>query len=321
MRPEPRTSIDDRFSLVYTTEMTWRHAIGWLLHSAQLRAVAQGTFRALEVGIVYYFIIYLLERASGGTTKHYRTRGFLQDVAYWFYYKSGLHGLLFLTALYTFLRTKLSFLQLGAVAGLHPIAQGILLYIAADFCDYWVHRLQHSFRFMWAFHSTHHAQEQLNFATTARFHPVDQLISNIVTFVPLLMLGASPKGWLFFRLSLDFVTATLHSRITWRLGPLSKLFVTPSFHSFHHSADPQHYNRNFGGILSIWDHLFGTAVDGPERPTEYGLRDIKMPTLLSTLIVPFRLLRQMYSRVSPEALNQVQGAAVISRSAEGPPDG
>jgi sterol desaturase/sphingolipid hydroxylase (fatty acid hydroxylase superfamily) len=278
--------------------MTLRHMLDALLHFGALRQVVHGCLRAMAVGIVFYFVIYLLERVSGGTTEQYRTRGFLQDVTYWFYYKSGLHGLVFQAAFYSFLSTKLAFLQLGIISSLHPIEQGILWFVTADFCDYWVHRFQHGSRFMWAFHSTHHAQEQLNFATTARFHPVDQFISTAITFVVLLMFGASPKSWLFYRLSVEFVTGTLHSRIAWRFGPLSRIFVTPRFHSFHHSADPRHYDKNFGGILSIWDHMFGTAVDAPEQPAEYGLRDVKMPTLLSTLVVPFRLLRQFYARPS-----------------------
>jgi len=105
-------------------------------------------------------------------------------------------------------------------------------------------------------------------------------------------------SWLPLHLAMDFISMTQHSRIKWRFGPLSKVLATPRFHSFHHSAEPRHHNKNFGGLLSIWDHMFGTAVDAPEQPTEYGLTDIKMPTLSSTLLVPFRLLRQSYARVS-----------------------
>jgi sterol desaturase/sphingolipid hydroxylase (fatty acid hydroxylase superfamily) len=222
----------------------------------------------------------------------------MQDVAYWFYYRSGLHQLLFMAALFSFLGTRLAFLQLKMLGGLHPIVAGILWILIADFCDYWIHRLQHRSRFMWAFHSTHHVQEQLSFATSARFHPVDHFISNTIRFVPLLMLGVSPNNWLPFYLCANFILITLHSRIKWRFGALSRVFVTPWFHSFHHSTDPRHYNQNFGAFLSIWDHMFGTAVDAPAQPAAYGLPDVKMPTLLSTLVVPFRLLRQLYAQPS-----------------------
>lgn len=298
--------------------MTWRHITESLLHSATLRSVVGGSARALAVGVVFYLLVYLLERASGGTTKQYRSRGFLQDVAYWFYYRSGLNQLLFTAALFSFLGPRLGFLHLKIVDSLHPIVQGTLWFLLADFSNYWVHRLQHASRFVWAFHSTHHAQEQLNFASTTRFHPVDHFISNTLKFFPQLTLGASPMSWLPLYLATDFVAITQHSRIRWRLGKLSKILVTPWFHSFHHSTDPRHYNKNFGGILSIWDHMFGTAVDAPEQPAEYGLTNIKMPTLVSTLIVPFRLLRQLYAQ--PSAGTYDPGKAIISTaSAEQPP--
>jgi hypothetical protein len=51
-------------------------------------------------------------------------------------------------------------------------------------------------------------------------------------------------------------------------------------------------------LLKIWDHIFGTVVDAPEQPEEYGLRDLKMPKLLSRLLITFGLLRQMYAQAS-----------------------
>jgi sterol desaturase/sphingolipid hydroxylase (fatty acid hydroxylase superfamily) len=300
--------------------MTLRHIGDVLLHYVPLRHVIHGCLLALIIGAVFYFLIYMLERASGGTTEQYRSRGFLQDVAYWFYYRSGLDRLLFTAALFSFLGTRLAFLQLRIVGNLHPIVRGILWILLADFCSYWVHRLQHASRFVWAFHSTHHAQEQLNFATTTRFHPVDHFISDTLKFVPQMTLGASPMSWLPLYLLMEFVLNAQHSRIKWRLGAVSRVFVTPWFHSFHHSTDPRHYNKNFGGLLSIWDHIFGTAVDAPEQPTEYGLRDIKMPTLLSTLLQPFGLLRQMYAQASSSSSNP-RNAIAIPGSADEPPSG
>lgn len=195
------------------------------------------------------------------------------------------------------------------------MARGILCFVTADFSDYWIHRLQHRSRFLWAFHSTHHSQEDLNFLTSTRFHPVDHCISNTLRFIPLLILGASPSTWLPLYLVTDFINITLHSRITWRFGILSKILVTPRFHSFHHSTDPGHYDKNFGGCLAIWDHIFGTAVDALQQPAEYGLRDVKMPTLMSTLIQPFRLLPKLYAQTS-SSTNRVLDSIPTSSTVE-----
>jgi sterol desaturase/sphingolipid hydroxylase (fatty acid hydroxylase superfamily) len=295
----------------------WWPTFEWLFHSPLLRAVARGCLKAMVIGIVFYFIIYLLERASGATTTQYRSRGFLQDVAYWFYYRSGLYRLLFTATLFGFLGPRLAFLQFETVNNLSPVWRGLLWILVSDFTTYWVHRLQHASGWIWAFHATHHSQEQLNFATTTRFHPVDHFLADTVKFIPQMALGASPLSWLPLYLAMDFVTVTQHSRIAWRLGPLSKVLVTPWFHSFHHSTDPRHHNKNFGGLLSIWDHMFGTAVDAPEQPKEYGLTDVRMPTLLSTLLRPFGLLHERYFRRSSRS--NMRGNRATSRSEYEPP--
>ena len=85
-----------------------------------------------------------------------------------------------------------------------------------------------------------------------------------------------------------------HSEVRTRFGPLYKIVVSPTFHSFHQSLRPEHHDRNFGRILSLWDFVFGTAVDEKERAHEYGLAEVEMPTLMSTLLVPFKTIYHTY---------------------------
>jgi sterol desaturase/sphingolipid hydroxylase (fatty acid hydroxylase superfamily) len=69
------------------------------------------------------------------------------------------------------------------------------------------------------------------------------------------------------------------------------VIVSPTFHAFHHSTDPAHYNRNYGKILSVWDFLFDTAVRGGERPVQFGVEGMKVPERLAAQFAhPFRLL-------------------------------
>ena len=84
--------------------------------------------------------------------------------------------------------------------------------------------------------------------------------------------------------------------ISWRLGPLYRVFITPTFHSYHHSIDPKHYNKNFsGGVFSFWDYIFGTAVkDTQTPPGRMGLETVRMNTLWSMLVTPFQLVFQAY---------------------------
>jgi sterol desaturase/sphingolipid hydroxylase (fatty acid hydroxylase superfamily) len=297
--------------------MSWP-TLASLVHSPELRSLSHGTLMALFVGVVFYCIVYFLERASGGPTKQYAKRGFLQDIVYWFYYRSGLHRLLFTTVLFGLLGPRIAFLRLPVLDHLSIVWRTLLWLLIADLSSYWVHRMQHASRFFWAFHATHHAQEDLNFMTTTRFHPVDHLLADTLKFVPQMALGASPLSWLPLYLTMDFLAITQHSRIAWRFGPLSKVLATPWFHSFHHSTDPRHYNKNFGGLFSFWDYLFGTAVDAPQQPAEYGLTDIKMPTLVSSLSKPFGLLYRTYFQ-KPAPSEAAARALAASGTDHGPP--
>jgi sterol desaturase/sphingolipid hydroxylase (fatty acid hydroxylase superfamily) len=83
-----------------------------------------------------------------------------------------------------------------------------------------------------------------------------------------------------------------HTQISWRLGPMYRVFMTPTFHSYHHSTDPQHHNKNFsGGVFSFWDYIFGTAVkDTQTPPGRLGLENLHMGSLWSMLVMPFQLL-------------------------------
>jgi sterol desaturase/sphingolipid hydroxylase (fatty acid hydroxylase superfamily) len=102
-----------------------------------------------------------------------------------------------------------------------------------------------------------------------------------------MLLGQPVKTWLPVYYIVEFLIAIEHSEIPWRFGPFYRFMVSPTFHSFHHSVRPEHHNRNFGRMLSIWDYLFGTAVSDETRPNVYGLEDWRMPTLMSQLCSPF----------------------------------
>lgn len=265
----------------------------WIAAYRSLSPLIRGCLQPLVFGTAWLIPIWVLERLSGGGSR-YLSRGFAQDLAYWFWHSSGLYGFVFTASLLHVLQPHLAIFDLKLLQGLPYIVRGIVFYFIAEFIAYWYHRWQHSNRFLWAFHTTHHTQEHPNFATFNRFHPIDEFLMDIIPFIPILMMGATIKDWFPLFFIHRWLVIAQHSDIRWRFGPLRYLFVTPHFHSFHHSVDDVHHNRNFGATLSLWDHIFGTAVDAPTRPTEYGLKQVKMPTLASTVLTPFRLLYETY---------------------------
>ena len=243
----------------------------------------------------FYLVVLAIERFHGTRTRNYRRREFAWDVAYYLYYRSGTHRILFTLGITALLSRPLSFLDLGLLRPL-PLALevGIGL-VVADMAMYWLHRAQHHFRFLWAFHTTHHSPEQLTFATFNRFHPVEVAIGDIVSFALLSVLGADFSGWVLIYLISTFFGEIQHSQIPWSLGPLRRIIVSPRFHAYHHSPDRATHDRNFGGFFAFWDHLFGTAVpDGTPAPTTFGLPDVKPQSLLGTLTTPFVLLWRWY---------------------------
>jgi len=145
----------------------------------------------------------------------------------------------------------------------------VLAIVGVDLLFYWAHRVAHRVRLVWATHQAHHSSAQLNFATALR-----QKWNNsheLVIWAPLPLLGVPPVLVFFgFSVSLvyQFFVHTERIRTLWR--PIELVFNTPSHHRVHHGSDPEYLDRNYGGILIVWDRLFGSFQPELHRPT-YGL--------------------------------------------------
>ena len=138
-----------------------------------------------------------------------------------------------------------------------------------DFLYYWDHRLQHEVRFFWANHVTHHSSRRYNLSTALR-QPWSGLTLAWV-FLPMPLLGFSAKTT-FRAGQLNLLYQYwVHTEVIDRLAPgVEKAMNTPSHHRVHHGANKQYLDKNYGGILIVWDKLFGTFE--PElRRVKYGL--------------------------------------------------
>jgi len=281
------------------------------LRTAWWALVPDPTLRQLAITAVmfgaYYLVVAFAERLSHSRNERiYRSPGFFQDVAYYFFWKGG-GRILLPTAIVLSLEQPLGFLHLHLIDGLPLPVRIVCWLLASDFVGYWVHRARHHYPFLWAFHTTHHSQTDLTFATYTRVHPVEDFTGMFVGLFLALVVGISPITGAVAWLLLDFLGETSHSRVSWTFGPLRWILVTPRFHSFHHSADPAHHDRNFGVLFSFWDRIFGTAVDEKSAmPTSFGLADVKPTSLWRTIVSPFELLVQYYgprSTLVPDPLS------------------
>jgi sterol desaturase/sphingolipid hydroxylase (fatty acid hydroxylase superfamily) len=146
------------------------------------------------------------------------------------------------------------------------------LFIGQEFCYYWFHRCSHQLRLLWANHAVHHSPNELNLSAAFRFGWTGRLIGATVFFLPLMWLGFPPRA-VFIALNLDLLYQ-FYIHATWipKLGPLEWVLNTPSHHRVHHAANPEYRDKNFGGVLIVFDRLFGTfAAERDEIPCRYGL--------------------------------------------------
>jgi sterol desaturase/sphingolipid hydroxylase (fatty acid hydroxylase superfamily) len=141
--------------------------------------------------------------------------------------------------------------------------------LALDFFYYWQHRFVHRVNIGWAAHQAHHSSEYMNFATALRqkWNPWMELF--FLALLPLL--GFAP--WtLYVAFSINLIYQFfVHTETVDKLPrPIELVFNTPSHHRVHHGSDPEYLDKNYAGILIIWDRLFGTFTPEVKRPT-YGL--------------------------------------------------
>jgi len=148
----------------------------------------------------------------------------------------------------------------------------LLLFIGQEFCYYWYHRAAHRVRWFWAAHAVHHSPNELTLAAAFRIGIFGKLTGTALFFVPLV--------WLGFDVRTVFSVLTLHLlyqfwiHVTWipRLGWLEYVLNTPSSHRVHHASNPAYLDANFGGVLIVFDRLFGTYVaERNDMPCRYGL--------------------------------------------------
>lgn len=149
------------------------------------------------------------------------------------------------------------------------------LFLGTEFLYYWFHRCSHRVRWMWASHSVHHSSTRLNFSAAYRLGWTGALSGDWLFFLPLVWIGFSPTAVFgIFGLNLLF-QFFLHTETVRRLGPLEWIFNTPSHHRVHHASNPQLLDRNFGGVLIVFDRLFGTYAEEPHaEPLRYGLAGV-----------------------------------------------
>jgi sterol desaturase/sphingolipid hydroxylase (fatty acid hydroxylase superfamily) len=148
----------------------------------------------------------------------------------------------------------------------------LLLFVGQEFCYYWYHRASHRIRWFWCNHAVHHSPNELNLSAAFRIGSLTKLIGTGFFFLPLIWVGFDPRT-VFATLSLNLLYQFwIHATWIPRLGWLEGILNTPSAHRVHHAVNLEYLDANYGGVLVVFDRLFGTYVkERDDLPCGYGL--------------------------------------------------
>ena len=182
--------------------------------------------------------------------------------------------------------------------------------MAMDFAIWLQHVMVHAVPALWRLHRVHHADLDYDLTTGARFHPIEIVLSMLIKFAAILLLGPSVAAVILFEVILNGMAMFNHGniRLPARLDrALRWLVVTPDMHRVHHSVEDDEANSNFGFNLSWWDRLFGTYRDQPRGGHEgmtIGIHRYRNPREVSwlpgILALPFR------GKITSYAINRRQ---------------
>jgi len=177
-----------------------------------------------------------------------------------------------------------------------PVAAQVAVYfLLKDFLDWCVHNLLHRVPFLWEFHKLHHSIVEMDWIGNFRFHWMESVVYQGLTFFPLVVLGVDPLVILLVAIASTLIGHLNHSNLDITWGPLRFLFNSSRMHIWHHMHDLPHSHArgvNFGISLSLWDWIFRTAYwpasrDCPEQqPEKLGFPGMeKMPPSLAARFV------------------------------------
>lgn len=214
------------------------------------------------------------------------------------------------------------------------LAISLLMWVFADLGSFLSHLVQHRVPALWEFHKIHHSATFLTPFTTYRFHPVGNLLDGLFigtclalpvagaqllygfTFVQLVAMSAGTE----LVLSLALMGALQHSHFQISFGILDRVFISPQMHQVHHSVKREHWGKNLGGKLSIWDWCLGTGIMLPKGEVlTFGMGTVEdergdYKSVLWCYVGPvvncWRMARRTFSRRPPSAESADEAAAV-----------
>lgn len=227
--------------------------------------------RIITLATPIFFLLILIELIIGLLRKNntYRLNDAINSISLGVLSQiSGVFMQLLRIGIYAWVVEHIALFQLPANSILVWIS-GLLLY---DLCYYWLHRMGHEVNVLWAAHVVHHQSEDYNLTTALR-QTSSGVMLGWLFYIPMALLGYPVEVFTAIALIDLLYQFWVHTQQIGKLGWFDRVFVSPSNHRVHHGVNDVYLDKNYGGILILWDRLFGTFMEElDQEPVVYGTR-------------------------------------------------
>lgn len=264
----------------------FEHLFSWFLNF-----ISQLTYyeKISLIGIIGFAILFiLLERIFPyNKNQKFLREGFFDDLALYSIAQSYILSILIFGYIISFIDNSTGLSRLKLFSNIPIWIQLIFFTITHDIYIYFMHRWQHSNKWLWRIHEAHHSTKKVDWLSGSRSHAVEILINQTVEFAPIILLGSPPEVIAYKGLISAVWGMYIHSNIDVKSGWLQKIINGPEMHRWHHSTGKGR-NRNFATKLAIWDWIWGTAFLPDSKPEDYGLKTFFPKNYFSQTLYAFR---------------------------------
>jgi sterol desaturase/sphingolipid hydroxylase (fatty acid hydroxylase superfamily) len=218
--------------------------------------------------------------------------GFFDDLALYTIAQSYILSIVIFGYVIYYIDNTTGISRLQLLANVPIWIQLVFFLITHDIYIYWMHRWQHSNKWLWRIHEAHHSPKKVDWLSGSRSHALEILINQTIEFLPIILLGAPVEVIAYKGVISAIWGMYIHSNLDVKTGKLQKIINGPEMHRWHHSTGKGR-NRNFATKLAIWDWIWGTAYLPETKPDEYGLKTYFPSNYFSQTLFAFRGFKRM----------------------------
>ncbi len=238
------------------------------------------------------FLLIILERFFPYTKDQKVLReGFFDDLALYTIVQSYILSIIIFSLIINLIDSSTGLSRLKLFSTVPIWIQLIFFTVTHDIYIYFMHRWQHSNKWLWRIHEAHHSPKKVDWLSGSRSHALEILINQTVEFAPIILLGSPPEVIAYKGVISAIWGMYIHSNLNVKTGWLQKIINGPEMHRWHHSTGKGR-NRNFATKFAIWDWLFGTAFLPDNKPDEYGLKTYFPSNYFSQTLFAFRTFKR-----------------------------